>query len=107
MIFFRDESSVTGRYPVHEIFRHLESGDGKGFVEHVANNVDWTVEGTHPGTHPLAGPYQSQDDFLAHTLERPARVLRRGAQLHVQNVLLSDNQGVLEARSEATAKNGA
>jgi uncharacterized protein len=87
---------------IHEIFRHLESGDGKGFFEHVADNVDWTVEGTHP----LAGHYHSKADFLAHTFEKLARVLPRGAQLHVQNVLLSDNWAVVELRSEATAENG-
>jgi ketosteroid isomerase-like protein len=50
---------------IHEIFRHLESGDGKGFFEHVTDNVDWTVEGTHP----LAGHYHRKADFLAHTFE--------------------------------------
>jgi uncharacterized protein len=87
---------------IQEIFRHLESGDGKGFFEHVADNVDWTVEGTHP----LAGHYHSKADFLAHTFEKLARVLPGGAQLHVQNVLLSDNWAVVELRSEATAENG-
>jgi ketosteroid isomerase-like protein len=87
---------------IHEIFRHLESGDGKGFFEHVADNVDWTVEGTHP----LAGHYHSKADFLAHTFEKLARVLPGGAQLHVQNVLLSDHWAVVELRSEATAENG-
>jgi hypothetical protein len=31
---------------VNEIFRNLESGDGKGFFEHVSDDVDWIVEGT-------------------------------------------------------------
>jgi len=89
VIFFRDKSSVTGRYPIHEIFRHLESGDGKGFVEHVADYVDWTVEGTHLGTHPLAGPYQIQDDFLARTFERTGK---------------GSAEGCAIARSECAAK---
>lgn len=33
---------------IHEIFRNLESGDGKGFFDHVADDVDWIVEGTRP-----------------------------------------------------------
>jgi ketosteroid isomerase-like protein len=41
---------------VHEIFRNLESGDGQGFFDHVADDVDWIVEGTHP----LAGHYHSK-----------------------------------------------
>ena len=38
---------------VREIFKGLENGDGAAFFEHVADNVDWIVEGTHP----LAGHY--------------------------------------------------
>jgi len=45
---------------VHEIFRNLESGDGKGFFDHVTDDVDWIVEGTHP----LAGHYHSKPGFL-------------------------------------------
>ena len=33
---------------VREIFKNLESGDGKGFFDHVLDDVDWIVEGTHP-----------------------------------------------------------
>jgi hypothetical protein len=41
---------------VREIFKGLENGDGAAFFEHVADNVDWIVEGTHP----LAGHYFSK-----------------------------------------------
>ena len=44
---------------VRGIFSHLASGDGKKFFEHVADDVDWTVEGTHP----LAGHYRSKAEF--------------------------------------------
>ena len=33
---------------VREIFKELEQGDGAAFFEHVADKVDWIVEGTHP-----------------------------------------------------------
>jgi ketosteroid isomerase-like protein len=33
---------------VREIFKGLEQGDGAAFFEHVADKVDWIVEGTHP-----------------------------------------------------------
>jgi uncharacterized protein len=56
---------------VHEIFRNLESGDGKGFFDHVTDDVGWIVEGTHP----LAGHYHSKADFLVHTFEKLAKVL--------------------------------
>ena len=87
---------------IHQIFGNLESGDGKGFFEHVADNVDWIVEGTHP----LAGHYHTKADFLAHTFDKLAKVLPKGAQLHVEHVLISDDWAVVELHSEATAKNG-
>ena len=33
---------------VREIFKNLESGDGKGFFDYVLDDLDWIVEGTHP-----------------------------------------------------------
>jgi ketosteroid isomerase-like protein len=87
---------------VREIFKHLESGDGKGFFDHVSDDVDWTVEGTHP----LAGHYHSKAEFVAHTFEKLGKVLPRGAELYVEHVLVSGDWAVVELRSEATAKNG-
>jgi ketosteroid isomerase-like protein len=87
---------------VREVFKHLESGDGKGFFDHVADNVDWIVEGTHP----LAGHYHSKADFLAHTFEKLAKVLPQGAQLHAEHALVSGDWAVVELHSLATAKNG-
>jgi ketosteroid isomerase-like protein len=87
---------------VREIFRNLESGDGKEFFDHVADDVDWIVEGTHP----LAGHYHSKADFLEHTFEKLAKVLPQGTQLHVEHALVSGDWAVVELRSDATAKNG-
>src|ERR1700678_1240235 len=87
---------------VREIFKHLESGDGKSFFDHVSDDVDWTVEGTHP----LAGHYHSKADFLAHTFEKLGKVLPQGTQLHVEHALVSGDWAVVELHSLATAKNG-
>ena len=87
---------------IQQIFRNLESGDGKGFFEHVAEDVDWVVEGTHP----LAGHYHTKADFLTHTFDKLAKVLPQGTQLHVEHVLISGDWAVVELHSEATAKNG-
>ena len=35
------------------------SGDGKGFLDRVSDDVDWIVEETHP----LAWHYHSQTEF--------------------------------------------
>src|ERR1700735_831336 len=87
---------------VREIFKGLENGDGAAFFEQVVDDVDWTVMGTHP----LAGHYHSKKDFLAGTFAKLGQVLPQGAQLHVEHLLVKDDQAVVELRSLAAAKNG-
>jgi uncharacterized protein len=87
---------------VRHIFKSLEAGNRNEFFSHVADDVDWIVQGTHP----LAGHYHSKADFLAHTFEKLAKVLPQGTQLHVENALASGDWAVVELRSLATAKNG-
>jgi uncharacterized protein len=87
---------------VRDIFKSLEAGDGDEFFTHVADEVDWTVEGTHP----LAGHYQGKANFRAHTFAKLAKVLPQGTQLHVEHALVSGDWAVVELRSLATAANG-
>jgi ketosteroid isomerase-like protein len=87
---------------VRDVFRNLETSNENAFFTHVADNVDWIVEGTHP----LAGHYHSKADFLANTFEKLAKVLPHGAQLHVEHALVSGEWAVVELHSLATAKNG-
>jgi uncharacterized protein len=87
---------------VRNIFKGLETGDGAAFFEHVADNVDWIVEGTHP----LAGHYLSKKAFIAGTFAKLGQVLPHGAQLHVENLIVKDDEAAVELHSLATAKNG-
>lgn len=87
---------------VRKIFQGLENGDGAAFFQHVADDVDWTVMGTHP----LAGRYSSKKAFIEGTFAKLGRVLPQGAQLHVEHLLVKDDQAVVELHSLATAKNG-
>jgi uncharacterized protein len=87
---------------VLETFKGLESGDGAAFFERVADDVDWTVMGTHP----LAGHYLSKKAFREGTFAKLGRVLVAGAQLHVEHLLLKGNEAIVELHSLATAKNG-
>lgn len=87
---------------VSAIFKGLEDGDGAAFFRHVADNVDWIVEGTHP----LAGHYHSKAAFIEGTFAKLAQVLPKGAQLHVENLLVTGDVAVVELHSLATAKNG-
>ena len=87
---------------VREIFKGLENGDGAAFFKQVADDVDWTVMGTHP----LAGRYRSKKDFIAGTFAKLGQVLPQGAQLHVEHLLVKDDEAVVELHSLATAKSG-
>jgi uncharacterized protein len=95
------QMSITPDH-VREIFKGLESGDGADFFRHVADDVDWTVMGTHP----LAGHYRSKADFIAGTFAKLGRVLPHGAELHLENLIVKDAQAVVELHSMATARNG-
>jgi len=87
---------------VRNIFKGLEHGDGAAFFAYVADDVDWTVMGTHP----LAGRYLSKADFIAGTFAKLTKVLPQGAQLHVEHLIVKDDQAVVELHSLATARNG-
>ena len=87
---------------VREVFKGLENGDGGAFFEHVADDVDWIVMGTHP----LAGHYRSKKNFIAGTFAKLGRVLPQGAQLRVEHLIVNDDQAAVELHSLATAKNG-
>jgi uncharacterized protein len=87
---------------VREIFKGLERGDGAAFFDRVADDVDWTVMGTHP----LAGHYLSKRAFIAGTFTKLGHVLPNGAQLRMEHLIVKDNQAVVELHSFATATNG-
>ena len=87
---------------VRSIFAGLEYGDGDAFFEHVADNVDWTVMGTHP----LAGHYRSKRAFQEGTFSKLGKVLPDGAKLRVTNAIVAGDTAVVELVSDAVARNG-
>ena len=83
---------------VRQVFRGLENGNRGKFFDHVADNVDWIVEGAHS----LVAHYRSEGDFLAGSFAN--RIL--DARLVVEHVMVRDDEAVVELRSLATAKDG-
>lgn len=73
---------------VREVFKGLESGNGAAFFKHVAEDVDWTVMGTHP----LAGHYLSKKAFIEGTFAKLGQVLPQRAQLRTENVIVQEDQ---------------
>ena len=87
---------------VKSLFASLEDGRSGAFFEHVADDVNWTVMGTHP----LAGTYRTKADFLAHTFARLDKILKEGVVLRVTNILVDGDSAAVELESLSTALNG-
>ena len=73
------------------------------FWARVADNVDWTVKGTHP----LAGRYHSKSDFLESTFARLAGVLPGGVKLQITHLYVDGDTTIVELRSTSTTNEGA
>ncbi|MEI6450763.1 MAG: nuclear transport factor 2 family protein [Actinomycetes bacterium] len=87
---------------VRRLFAHLETGESGAFFAHVADDVSWTVMGTHP----LAGEYHSKADFQASTFARLDKVLREGVLLRVTHLIVQGVWAVVELEALSTALNG-
>jgi ketosteroid isomerase-like protein len=93
--------TVQANY-VKSLFTNLEDGKSGAFFEHVADDVKWTVMGTHP----LAGTYYTKDDFISHTFARLDKILKEGVLLRVTNILVNGDSAAVEMESLSTALNG-
>lgn len=87
---------------VREWLAHLEQGDADGFFGHVADDVHWTVMGTHP----LAGVYTDKRTFLASTFGRLDKVLKEGVRLRVRQLFMDGDHAIAELEALSTALNG-
>ena len=86
------------------LFASLESAETQpAFWARVADDVDWTVEGTHA----LCGRYRSKADFIAATFDRLRGVLVGGATLKVRHLYLDGDTTIAELRSTSKTNEGA
>src|SRR5262245_56761934 len=85
---------------VRRVFRALENGHRGKFLDHVADNVDWIVEGAHS----LVAHYRFKGNLLSGSFAN--RIVPPGAPLVVEQVTVKDDEAVVELRSLATAKDG-
>ena len=86
------------------LFRLLQDpATQPGFWRRVADDVDWTVQGTHP----LAGRYRSKAAFIDATFTRLGGVLRGGAKLELEHLFVDGDTTIAELRSSSTTNEGA
>jgi len=93
-------SKISIEY-VEKLFEYLRTGENHKFFESVADNVVWTVMGTHP----LAGVYKSKDDFILNTFQRLNKLLEDGVILEVNNIVVQNEIAVVEMISHSMALN--
>ncbi len=86
------------------LFRLLEQPDtAPAFFDRVADDVSWTVMGTHP----LAGTYTDKADFVAATFGRLAALMRGGVHLTLDSLFLDGDTVIAELRADSTTLEGA
>lgn len=88
---------------VTDLFSLLAGGHQDKFMAHVAENVNWTIMGTHPA----AGRYTSKEDFAASAFARiNPRLKEGGVALSIRNVIVGGDEAAVELAGEATQNNG-
>ena len=87
-----------------DLFRKLQSpATQPQFWAQVADDVDWTVEGTHA----LAGRYHSKQEFIDATFRRLGGVLQGGVKLEVEHLYVDGDTAIAELLSTSTTNEGA
>lgn len=87
-----------------ELFAHLaDPATAARFFEQVADDVSWTVEGTHP----LAGHYASRTAFTTATFDRLGPLMRDGVRLEVVDLHVAGDVTVAELHATSTTLDGA
>jgi ketosteroid isomerase-like protein len=85
------------------IFSGLENGKPEEFFKYVADNVEWTVMGTHP----LAGTYHSKTEFHEATMKRLSSLMKGDKlALHTEQIWLDGDTTIVELSAHAVSKKG-
>lgn len=72
------------------------------FFDHVADDVRWTVMGTHP----LAGTYEDKQAFRDATFRRLGPLMRDGMRLAVRDIHVAGDITTVEMEAVSTAIDG-
>jgi len=87
---------------VRNIFAKLASDRPDEFLDHVADNVVWTVLGTHP----LAGRYTTKAAVLRATFPRLGQLVKGAPRLFTRDILVDGDRAVVELYTSATSNRG-
>ena len=86
------------------LFRHLADPETTDqFFDRVADDVNWTVEGTHP----LGATYTSKAEFTAATFDRLTPLMQDGVRLDLQRLYVDGDTAIAELHATSTTLEGA
>ena len=86
-----------------QLFGNLARPDTmSAFFERVAEDVDWTVAGTHP----IAGRYTSKRAFTEATFDRLAPLMRDAIRLELRHLFVDGATVVVELQAMSTTLDG-
>jgi ketosteroid isomerase-like protein len=92
------------RSAIEDLFRLLEHPDTTSeFFDHVADDVQWTVMGTHP----LAGTFSSKAEYLAATFGRLSPLMRAGTHIRLVDLYVDGDTAVVEMLTHSVTLEGA
>ena len=93
---------MISRDHVARIFRHLEENQAQRFYDHVSDQVEWTVMGTHP----LAGTYCSKQEFLERVSRSLGTRLEDDRAMKVSHVHVDGTTAIVEMNLNAATRSG-
>ncbi len=94
--------TMLSRKEITDIFALLASDQPARFYDHVADDVHWTVLGTHP----LAGSFSSKAAFQEADVKPIGALFDKPLKVQVRRILIDGDVAVAELFSHATTKDG-
>jgi len=95
-------SAIDNKQLMERIFAELSQGSSRPFVEHLADDVRWTVMGTTPWSKTYDGKQTVLTDLLGELRARLADRYRATALL----MIAEGDRVVVQARGQAVSKSG-
>ncbi len=90
------------REDVEELFGYMANDQPDKFIDRLAEDIEWTVKGTHP----LAGTFKSKQEYLDGAFNRLTAVLKGSIELQLEAVYIDGQTAIVELKSFLTALNG-
>jgi ketosteroid isomerase-like protein len=87
---------------VRDTWGAVSQGDVEGFMSRLADDVTWTFFGSHR----FAGTFRGKDELVAKLFAPLGEVLADGIKVHTDSLTAEGDRVVMEARGEASTKDG-